>query len=57
MSERVEQLLDQLVSEQRETNRLLSELVQLQAMQIEVLAAEADPDAPSPTYLDGRPAL
>ena len=56
MSERAEQLLEQLVAGQQETNRLLSELVQLQAVQIEVLAADAAPDAPSRVYLDGSPA-
>jgi regulator of RNase E activity RraB len=56
MSERVESLLAELVTEQRKTNELLSQLIQVQSQLIEALAEDgSDPDAPPARYMDGSP--
>ncbi|MDA8485150.1 hypothetical protein NNO07_18950 [Pseudomonas resinovorans] len=54
MSERVESLLAELVTEQRKTNELLSQLIKVQSQLIEALAEDgADQDAPPARYMDG----
>ncbi|MNH47447.1 hypothetical protein D3C79_1106870 [compost metagenome] len=56
MSARVESLLEQLVTAQQQTNRLLVQMVQLQDQLIHALAEDdADPDAEPVTYMDGSP--
>lgn len=56
MSGRVESLLEQLVTAQQQTNRLLEAIANQQALLIQALAEdERDPDGEPVTYMDGSP--
>lgn len=56
MSERVESLLVELVAQQKQTNQLLGQLIQVQSQLIQALAEDGiDPDAEPLTYMDGSP--
>lgn len=54
MSGHVELLLGHLIAEQRETNDLLRQLIQVNSALIEALADERDPDVEPQTYLSGK---
>lgn len=57
MSVRVESLLVQMLEEQKRTNLLLSQLIQVQSDLVQALADDGaiDDDRPLGCYMDGTP--